>query len=509
VDNERKDLAMRLGGILLHPTSLPGPDGIGDLGEAVFKWLEWLHEAGCRVWQVLPLGPTGYGDSPYQSFSTMGGNPLMINLQQLLVEGLLAEEDFDDKPDFSRDSVDFGEVLIYKDRLLNLAWQRFRSGCGEHLRSAFSHFCQENSNWLDDYALFMALKGHYGGKPWIAWNRELRMRHTRAISRAKKEFSESIEDYSFRQFLFFRQWKAVLLKAQELGIMIIGDIPIFVAQDSCDVWAHQALFFLDKDGSPTVVAGVPPDYFSATGQLWGNPLYRWERLRENGYTWWIRRLEAVFKMVDMVRLDHFRGFEAYWEIPASAPTAEIGRWVKGPGSHFFTKLKKSFNKLPILAEDLGVITPEVVKLRDAFELPGMKVLQFAFDDCSDNDFLPHNFSSHCVVYTGTHDNDTTKGWFESASGDVQDFCCRYLATDGENIAWDLLRAAWSSVAEISVAPLQDFLDLGTEARMNFPGREQGNWRWRVHDDALSNHLAKRVRELNFLYGRLDKETAAS
>ena len=496
---------MRLGGILLHPTSLPGPDGIGDLGEGVFRWLDWLHAAGCQVWQVLPLGPTGYGDSPYQSFSAMAGNPLLVNLHKLIMDGLLASENFIDKPDFPQDKVEFGEVIQYKNRLLNLAWQRFRSGCGKHLQEDFSAFCEENADWLDDYALFMALKAYNEGKPWTMWDQELCRRRPNTIARAKEELEGSIEDHCFRQFLFFRQWKAVMVKAHELGIQIIGDVPIFVAQDSCDVWAHQDLFFLDEDGSPTVVAGVPPDYFSATGQLWGNPLYRWERLRADGYGWWKRRLEAVFKMVDIVRLDHFRGFEAYWEIPASAPTAETGRWVQGPGSHFFTKLKERFDSLPLIAEDLGVITPKVEELRDAFGFPGMKVLQFAFDEGSDNDFLPHNYSKHCVVYTGTHDNDTTRGWFESASEEVQEFCCRYLAREGENIAWDLIRTAWSSVAEISIAPVQDFLDLGTEARMNFPGREQGNWVWRVQEDALSVQLAERIRELNQIYGRLDQE----
>jgi 4-alpha-glucanotransferase len=505
----KKGLSLRLGGILLHPTSLPSSDGIGDLGDAVFRWLDWLQEAGCQVWQVLPLGPTGYGDSPYQSFSAMAGNALMVNLHKLIIDGLLTSEDLSDKPDFPNDRVDFGEVIQYKDRLLHLAWRRFRSGCGKHLREDFSCFCEENVDWLDDYALFMALKGYYEGKPWTAWDPEIRQRHPNALASIKEELEGSIEDHHFRQFLFFQQWKVVLLRAHELGVQIIGDVPIFVAHDSCDVWAHQELFFLDEDGSPIVVAGVPPDYFSDTGQLWGNPLYRWERLRADGYDWWIRRLKAVLKMVDIVRLDHFRGFEAYWEVPASASTAETGRWVKGPGSHFLTKLKERFDSLPIIAEDLGVITPEVEALRDAFGLPGMKVLQFAFDEDSDNEFLPHNYPKHCVVYTGTHDNDTSRGWFESASEEVQDFCCRYLARDGKNIAWDLIRTAWSSVAEISIAPLQDFLDLGTEARMNFPGREQGNWAWRIQDDALSMQLTERIRELNLIYGRLDRERIKS
>jgi 4-alpha-glucanotransferase len=495
----------RVGGILLHPTSLPGPDGIGDLGDPVFHWLEWLADAGCRVWQVLPLGPTGYGDSPYQSFSAMAGNPLLISLRILVSEGLLSPEDFDDLPELPLDHIDFGAVIQYKTSLLNLAWKQFQSGKALHLRQEFERFRKDHAHWLDDYALFMALKDHYDGQPWTAWETKLRQCDSSAIEKAKEQLKESIQDHCFRQFLFSRQWKEVSVKAHKLGIQIMGDVPIFLAQDSCDVWSHQDLFFLNEDGLPTVVAGVPPDYFSETGQLWGNPLYRWERLRSDGYLWWQKRFEAIFKMVDFVRLDHFRGFEAYWEIPASAPTAETGRWVKGPGSHFFSYMEDRFGKLPVIAEDLGVITPEVKQLRDAFGLPGMKVLQFAFDEGPENEFLPHNFPSNCFVYTGTHDNDTSRGWFESVTKDVQVFCQRYLARDGTNIAWDLIRLAWASVADTAIAPLQDFLDLGSEARMNYPGRANKNWRWRVLEEDLSIDLAERIRELNLLYGRIPHE----
>ncbi|OGO17375.1 MAG: 4-alpha-glucanotransferase, partial [Chloroflexi bacterium RBG_16_48_8] len=422
---------------------------------------------------MLPLGPTGFGDSPYQSFSALAGNPLLINLQSLQAEGLLSSNDLQDKSDFPNKYVDYGQVIQYKNRLFRRAWERFHSGGVRHLQKDFSMFCDGNADWLLDFALYMALKEANGGKPWTAWDPELRQRQPGVIERATKEYKGPIEDHCFRQFLFFRQWKQVSKRARELGIQIVGDVPIFLAQDSCDVWAQQELFFLDEEGFPTVVAGVPPDYFSVTGQLWGNPLYRWDRLRADGYRWWIRQLEGVLKWVDVVRLDHFRGFEAYWEIPASAPTAETGRWVEGPGSHFFSVLKDTFNKLPLIAEDLGVITPEVEALRDAYKLTGMKVLQFAFDKGSDNNFLPHNYPKNCVVYPGTHDNDTTRGWYESASEDVQDFCRRYLATDGKNIAWDLIRAAWASVADMAIAPLQDFLALGSEARMNFPGRAEG------------------------------------
>jgi 4-alpha-glucanotransferase len=497
-----KNVLGRVGGVLLHPTSLPGPDGIGDLGEGIFHWLNWLHEAGCQVWQVLPLGPTGYGDSPYQSFSAMAGNPLMVNLQKLIPEALLLSEDFSDQPDFPKEDVNFGEVIQYKNRFLNLAWQRFNSGLGKHLRDDFMNFCEGHADWLEDYALFMALNGAYEGKPWTAWETQLRQRHPEELKSAKEKLKGSIEDHCFRQFLFYEQWTEVLQKAHELQIQIIGDVPIFLAHDSSDVWANQELFFLDEEGFPTVVAGVPPDYFSVTGQVWGNPLYQWERLREEGYGWWMHRLEVVLKMVDVVRLDHFRGFEAYWEIPVSAPTAETGRWVRGPGSHFFACLKEKFEELPLIAEDLGVITPEVEALRDMFELPGMKVLQFAFDDGSDNDFLPHNFPKNCVVYTGTHDNDTTRGWYQTAPIDVQDFCRRYLASNGEDIAWDMIRAAWASVADVAIAPLQDFLGLGSEARMNFPGQSMGNWTWRVREQHLSEGLRERIRDLNLIYGRL-------
>jgi len=496
-----KKTTKRAGGILCHPTSLPGLNGIGDLGEEAFQWLDWLHESGCHLWQVLPLSPTGYGDSPYQSFSALAGNPLLINLQKLLADGLLSSEDIQDQPEFFNEYVDYGPVIEYKNQLLHQSWESFHAGGAKHLKEEFRTFCEKNADWLKDYALFMTLKDANGGNPWTEWDKELRKRRPGAIRKAEKKFKGSIEDHCFRQFLFFRQWKQVLTRAHEMGIQIIGDVPIFLAHDSCDVWMHQELFFLDEEGLPIVVAGVPPDYFSMTGQRWGNPLYRWDRLRADGYRWWIRRLESVLEWVDIIRLDHFRGFEAYWEIPASAPTAETGRWVKGPGSHLFSALQNAFHKLPLIAEDLGVITPEVDALRDQFKLPGMRVLQFAFDECADNPFLPHNYPQNCIVYTGTHDNNTSKGWYVSASEDVQEFCCKYLASDGEDIAWDIIRAAWSSVADMAIAPLQDFLSLGSEARMNFPSRAEGNWIWRVQADDLSESLAERIKELNFLYAR--------
>ncbi|NIM93727.1 MAG: 4-alpha-glucanotransferase [Anaerolineales bacterium] len=493
----------RAGGILLHPTSLPGRDGIGDLGDGALHWLDWLKSTGCSIWQVLPLGPTGYGDSPYQSFSTKAGNPMLIDLRALIGDGLLRNEDFNFDETFSEDRVEYGPVIQHKDGLLRLASERFRSGSGEKLRVDYQAFCLDHQEWLDEFSLFMALKEANSGAPWPSWDQSLRQRVPEAIEGAKIELAEKIEDHKLRQFLFFRQWTIIRRKAENLGIKIIGDVPIFLAHDSADVWTNFELFHLDREGMPTVVAGVPPDYFSPTGQLWGNPLYRWDLLKEEDYAWWVSRMKSVLSLVDVVRLDHFRGFEAYWEIPAEAPTAETGRWVKGPGSEFFSTIQQELGELPLIAEDLGVITPGVEKLRESYNLPGMKVLQFAFDGDSENDFLPHNYPTRCLVYTGTHDNDTTTGWFQNASDDERDYCRRYLASSGDDIAWALIRSAWSSVADIAIAPMQDFLSLGSKARMNYPSRAEGNWTWRVNERELTASLAGRIWELNSLYGRLD------
>lgn len=492
----------RFGGILLHPTSLPSSDGIGDLGQHALKWIDWLAEAGCGLWQVLPLGPTGYGDSPYQCFSAMAGNHLLISLERLREEGLLYSSDFQSRPHFPSERVEYGAVIEYKDHMLGLAWERFSLGMGQHLDEDYRIFCRHESFWLDDFALFMTLKLVHSGQVWTSWEPELRTRLPEALEKAAAAYSDRIENQKFRQFLFFRQWGEVRKYANEKAIQVIGDIPIFVAHDSADVWSHPEYFSLQPNGSPAFVAGVPPDYFSATGQLWGNPLYSWKRMRADGYSWWIQRLESVLKMVDLVRLDHFRGFEAYWEIPASALTAEIGRWVTGPGTDFFLAVRQAFTELPLIAEDLGVITPEVVALREAFNLPGMKVLHFAFEGEADNEFLPHHYPHRCIVYTGTHDNDTSLGWYQTTSEAARDFCRRYLTADDRNIVWDLIRAAWTSVAEKALAPMQDFLELGSEARMNYPSRAEGNWVWRVREDQLHASLAERIHEMNFLYGRL-------
>ena len=489
----------RASGVLLHPTSLPGPYGIGDLGPAAYIWLDWLAGCGCTLWQVLPLGPTGYGDSPYQCFSAFAGNPYMVSPQLLLEQGLLKSTDLADMPAWDAQRVDFGRLYLWKPALLEKAFQRFSAEPGA-LQAEFAAFCAQNRAWLDDYALFMAIKETHGGGSWAGWPVPLRLREASALQAVRGSLSTAISRFSFYQFLFFRQWNALRSYAHQKSVQIIGDIPIFVAYDSSDVWGYPDLFHLDENGKPTVVAGVPPDYFSPTGQLWGNPLYKWGVHRTSGYAWWLARMQASLKLVDILRIDHFRGFAGYWEIPAGNPTAEIGRWVKGPGADFFKVVQDKMGSLPIVAEDLGVITPDVVRLRDQFNLPGMKILQFAFSG-PDNPFLPHAYPQNCVVYTGTHDNDTTRGWYASAPEAEKDFARRYLQVDGNRIAWDLVRAAWSSTAVFALAPLQDLLELGNAARMNFPSHLGGNWEWRMSDRPLSTELQSRIKELNWLYLR--------
>jgi len=491
----------RAAGILLHPTSLPGPNGIGDLGPQAYHWMDFLAAAGCAWWQVLPLGPTGYGDSPYQCFSAFAGNLYLVSPEVLLNEGLLTSVDLADRPSFPADRVDYGTVIPWKLALLDRAFAHFQSSATLELVQEFAAFQAAQIKWLPDFVLFMALKEAYGGVSWEDWPLLLRQRDAQAMHQARQVHAEALRRHAFRQFLFFRQWTALRAYAAKQGIRIIGDIPIFVAYDSADVWAHPELFYLDDKGIPTVVAGVPPDYFSPTGQLWGNPLYRWAAHTATGYAWWVERLRALLNLVDVGRLDHFRGFAGYWEVPASSPTAETGRWVPGPGADFFCTLRQALGDLPIIAEDLGVITPDVVALRDEFGLPGMRVLQFAFSGDPHDPFLPHNYPANCVVYTGTHDNDTTRSWYETAPDKERDFCRRYLTSKGRTIAWDMIRAAWASVANLALAPMQDLLSLGKKARMNFPSREAGNWGWRMSGEALNESLRARLAELNFLYGR--------
>lgn len=494
----------RAAGILLHPTSLPGPDGIGDLGPEAFRWVDFLHQTGCQFWQVLPLGPTGYGDSPYQCFSAFAGNPYLISAARLLDQGLLKHEDLSDRPNFPLEKVDYGRTIHWKLKLLDRAYQRFASGSNEKIRNAFETFKAAEGPWLASFATFMAIKTEYNLVAWNHWPEELRLRDPKALEIFKKSHIDQIELHAFAQFLFHQQWQAVRDYAHQKGIRIIGDIPIFVAYDSADVWVNKDLFYLDEDGLPEVVAGVPPDYFSKTGQLWGNPLYRWDVHKAQGYEWWAQRIQAVLNQVDIVRLDHFRGFEAYWEIPYGNETAVEGRWVNGPGSDFFHAIKKKLGDLPIIAEDLGVITEGVIKMRNDFNLPGMKILQFAFAADPDDDFLPHNYPVQCVAYTGTHDNNTTRGWYESAPEREKDFCRRYLARSGQDIAWSMIRVLWRSVAAWVLAPMQDFLNLGEWARMNYPGNPSGNWDWRMHPNAINEGLIERLYETNYLYGRLPK-----
>ncbi len=491
----------RAGGVLLHPTSLPGDFGIGDLGPAARTWLDFLAGSGCGLWQVLPLGPTGFGDSPYQCFSAFAGNPYLISPEMLAAEGLLQSDDLAELPGFRAERVDYGTVIPWKLDLLRNAYRRFRSGSFPGLEAEFEAFCSEHAGWLHDFALFMAIKEDQVGAPWVAWPAPLRRREAAALKAARRQHAESIERHSFQQFLFFRQWQGLHARAAELGIRIIGDIPIFVAHDSADVWARPDLYDLNEEGQPNAVAGVPPDYFSPTGQLWGNPLYRWERHAAEGYRWWLERLRVTLQLVDIVRLDHFRGFAGYWAIPAGAPTAETGRWQAGPGASFFEAARCYLGDLPIIAEDLGEITPDVVALREQFGLPGMKVLVFAFSSGPENEFLPHNYPPNCVVYTGTHDNDTVMGWFRRAADSEQNFCRRYLDLREGNAAWALVRAAWASVAVYALAPLQDILGLGNVARMNYPGRMSGNWAWRMAPDAMNRRLSDRLAELSYLFGR--------
>ena len=507
----------RTSGILLHPTSLPGRFGIGELGPEAIRFADFLAAAGQRLWQVLPLGPTGYGDSPYQCFSAFAGNPLLVSLDVLEAEGLLMPADLAETPPFPEHEVDYGAVIEFKRSALARAFARFREHAGPPERDAFQAFCREQAAWLDDFAVFMAVKAAHGGVAWTEWDREIAARRPEALERWRREKADEIEATRFTQHLFFRQWTELRRHCHARHMKIMGDVPIFVAHDSADVWAHPELFQLDETGRPTVVAGVPPDYFSATGQLWGNPLYRWDEMARTGYSWWIDRFRSTLSIVDLVRLDHFRGFEAYWEIPASAPTAATGQWVKGPGAALFEALRSALGPLPIVAENLGVITPEVEALRERFGFPGMAILQFAFGgDPQSSTFIPHNYSRDRVVYTGTHDNDTVVGWWTSGVGDStrtleeveaeREFARRYMHSDGREIHWDFIRTLLGSVAELAIVPLQDVLGLGSEARMNVPARPSGNWRWRFTAGALTPEVRGRLREMTEDYGRVKRKS---
>jgi 4-alpha-glucanotransferase len=488
---------------LLHPTSLPGPFGIGDLGPAAYRWVDALAHAGQTWWQVLPLNPTGFGDSPYQSFSAFAGNSYLISPECLVRDGLLQSGDLHGAS-FPADRVDYGPVIQFKLRLLARAWENYRAGASAWLKPAFEAFCVQQAGWLADYTLFRALKDAQGGRGWQDWPRELVLRQPAALERARTLLADAVGSYRFRQFLFFKQLGELRLYARERAIRLMGDVPIFVAADSADVWANPELFQLDEKRRPQVVAGVPPDYFSKTGQLWGNPLYDWEAMRKSNFAWWVARLRATLEQVDLVRLDHFRGFEACWEVPAGKPTAEEGCWAPAPGRELFERLLAEFGRLPLVAEDLGLITPEVEQLRDHFGLPGMRILQFAFGGAVEDRFLPHNYDRNTVVYTGTHDNDTTVGWYRSLGDRERWFLRRYAPNADRDPAWELIRLAWGSVADTAIAPLQDVLSLGHEARMNLPGRPAGNWGWRFHEGMVSGGVFDRLGDLTDLYARKAK-----
>ncbi len=503
----------RASGILLHPTSLPGRYGIGDLGQAAYDFVDFLEATGQSLWQVLPLGPTGYGDSPYQCFSAFAGNPLLVSLDLLVQDGLLDQADLEHAPFFPEERVDYGPVIEYKSRMLARAHHNFVERGTEEIRDEYLRFIDHVEWWIDDYALFRSIKDTYDGKGWTKWDRYLRDREDKALHYFRENHALEISRQKFLQFLFFRQWLKLANYANGKGIKIIGDIPIFVAHDSADVWGNPELFFLDERGEPTKVAGVPPDYFSETGQLWGNPLYRWDLMKHGGYQWWIQRIMATLALVDLVRLDHFRGFEKYWAVPGRETTAIKGDWEEGPGADFFNAIKQVLGMMPIIAEDLGFITPEVKQLREDFGFPGMRILQFAFGtDSQADEFKPYNFEPNSVVYTGTHDNDTTIGWFTSdGTGDStrtdeevekeRDFVLKYLGTNGKEINWDFIRLALSSVANTAIVPLQDVLGCGSEARMNIPARESGNWGWRYTADQLTTRVRERLAELTEIYGR--------
>lgn len=519
---------MRKSGVLAHPISFPSPYGIGDLGSYCTKFIDFLEKGSQKLWQIMPLGHTGFGDSPYQSFSTFAGNPLLISPEVMVEDGLLSEEDVKDVPCFSESKIEYGKVIDYKYKLYRKAFKNFKEN------KEYKSFCNKNSFWLNDYALFLACKNYfidkrkntweskeykayyklaaktmeldsikdcfYGGC-WNSFPPALRDRKPEAIAEYSELLKDEINFYKFLQFQFYSQWARVKEYAEEKEIEIIGDIPIFVAVDSSDTWANRELFHIDSKGFPSQVAGVPPDYFSENGQLWGNPLYKWANHKKDNYSWWVKRVENILELVDIVRIDHFRAFESYWSIPAGEETAINGKWKKGPGTEVFEAIENKLGKLNIIAEDLGDLNPEVIELRNELGLPGMKILQFAFDN-SGNEYLPHNYeSNNYIVYTGTHDNETTLGWYNSTNEEIKDYVRRILNVSGDNISWDLIRYAISSSAKYAIIPIQDLMSLDNSARMNTPGVGQGNWQFRFKEDMLSDNIYKELKYLCKLFNR--------
>lgn len=497
-------LNKRQAGILLHPTSLPGPYGIGDLGYEAYRFVDFLKEAGQKLWQVLPLGPTGYGDSPYQCFSAFAGNPLLISPDILVEEKLLELDDLQKVPHFDVDKIDYGQVIDFKFSLLRKAFENFRNH--PKMNKYFNDEIWDDVSryWLDDYALFMSCKNFFGGQIWANWDEEIAFRKPGAVDKWSEKLKDEIEFQKFIQYLFFEQWIALKNYANEKGLNIIGDLPIYVSYDSSDVWSNPALFSVDAKGALEKVAGVPPDYFSPTGQLWGNPIYKWDKMTKDNFEWWKKRFNNLYNFVDIARIDHFRGFEAYYEISGDAVTAENGIWVKAPGKELFTEILKYLGDLPIIAEDLGVITPEVDELRNFFNLPGMRILQFAFGESGDIRFLPHNHQANTVVYTGSHDNETTVGFFERECYEENNVCSHfknYVNLKDDNYCEALIRTAYSSVANTAIIPMQDFLMLDNKARMNFPGRPYGNWTWRFTQNSICKERITFLKNMVELYER--------
>ncbi len=499
---------LRRSGVILHPTSLPGRFGIGDLGDAAYRFVDFLKAAGQHYWQVLPLSPTGYGDSPYQGLSAFAGNPMLISPERLVEIGHLSAEELEDAPPFPSDRVDFGPVIRYRSELLDRAFARFLAQAPDGHKNALACFCDEQAAWLEDFALFMALKQANQLRPWHEWEPGAATRRPQALASYREALAEGIASAKYRQWQFFEQWLALKRYANGQGLRLIGDIPIFVALDSADVWANQRLFYFDKKLRPTVVSGVPPDYFSETGQLWGHPVYRWNVMAEEHYAWWIARFRMAFTQADVMRIDHFRGFHNYWEVPAGEKTAIKGRWLYGPGAALFRAVTQALGEVAILAEDLGDFDARsragLDTLQSEFGYPGMKVLQFAFGSGPADPFLPHNHTRECVVYTGSHDNDTCVGWYQSSSTDQErDYARKYLGCDGTDIHWDLIRLAWGSVAATAMTTVQDLLGLGHEARMNTPSTlGPPNWCWRLQEGALAEEIAQRLLALTAIYGRM-------
>jgi 4-alpha-glucanotransferase len=503
-------LDFRASGVLLHPTSLPSRFGIGDLGENAYQFVDFLANSDQQIWQILPIGPTGYGNSPYLSYSALAGNPLLISPEILQQQDWLTREELHHLPDFPLDQVDFEGVIRTKIPLLRQASDRFKAQATVAEKEKFQRFCNRQNDWLSDYALFMSLKEAHQGRAWNQWAADIASRQPQAMVEWAAKLADDIFFHKFVQYQFFSQWQSLKEYANEKGVQLFGDIPIYVAHDSVDVWAHREIFQLDPDtGEAALMAGVPPDYFSETGQLWGNPVYNWQALERTDFKWWIRRVEAILEYVDIIRIDHFRGFDAYWAVPQGETTAIKGTWLDAPGEKFFQLLDKQLGKLPIVAEDLGVITPEVEALRDKFSFPGMKILQFAFDSDRGNGFLPYNYTDrNCIVYTGTHDNDTTVGWFNERSPEAQANVVDYLGCVGnDGIHWAMIRLALSSVGNTAVLPFQDILGLGTDAKMNTPSQATGNWGWRCRGEAFNEELSSRLKHLTYLYGRapIDRE----